>query len=918
MPIPFTQLNPQDEFEQRSLARFQGLPAPTPTPTSTSTPQFQDTTGSGEQPTGAMASLVQPAMPVPGAVPEPFFDPSKLEIDPNPADAAAIEQGQEMANALTGVQPTSAADAEPTPTPAEQPAPAQSPAQDPNHLTSKNLGDAAVEQFGLAAGDQAKAREIEQNLHGDTMHWDTNTQKMEPGGNGELDDAEIAAHSADVMSSWKEGEAKIMADASAKLKANLEKLQANQEDLQLRYHQAIDDVATTYINPSELYDKGGFGAQIGMAGSAFLDTWFAMKGFNVPSFGAQWDRAIEQNIMAQKSKLEAKNAKVTGFAKLWDMAGQLATTEEGRIAATKDMMKANLLGQYIAQMKPFDSLQASRDKQALAAKAAREMGRTAQEWGERLTDEAQKAAQLEIQRAEYEHKVAQDNLKNKALAQAKGLGTNVGGVRASAGDIDKTYSTLMKVNPNQVPESAFDGLLNTFEQVVPANQANVINHILGGANEKESDWQPIYGVRGDQKVVVGYYNQKAEKPKEISDSIDAMKNFEGVTYTLTRINDAVAEVLAEAQANPETQHNLAEGLIGGWWNTLLKKPSASLTPKQRALQALVSQQTLEELHRLSGGAVTLDEGTRFNQFLPTTAFDRAGRPLGGVSTAMQILGQKAQDAMNKLGNGTGSVYMVGNAKGPATRLVDRLSTKMGVGRVGNTDIDLNRVRAKGNDAPPAAADATPSLTGSSDYTTSEGFAGKAIQAQRQSGLIPAPKTAAEKSPLVMPPSLKKAVENYFAGEPIDDKDQKALEHHGETVAAVLRKQEEAHTGNLGDITRGTAQEIRDLAAGVKDNDQQGALMFVAAQRLDVLAAEFDQLKKDGLKDTNPEAYHAKLAKEIAEVQKSVDAALKFKVKTKAPPQTPEEIDAAYKAAVTKKNAKATADIGSADWFKAKD
>lgn len=929
MPTPtFTQLNPQDEFQQRALARFQGTPMPQPSPT------FQDTAGSGEQLTGAMASLAQPAMPVPGAVPEPFFDPNKLEIDTpeiplNPDNLAAMAQGKEMANALTGdkteLLPAKAgkAPAKPEPLPAtsgKPPAevqPLQAGAQDPNYLNSKNLGDAAVEQYGVAAGDYAKARAIEQNLNGDNMHWDTNTQKMEPGGNGELDEAEIAAHVADVTASWKEGEAKIATDTAAKLKANLEKLQANQEDLQLRYHQAIDDVANTFINPAELYDKGGFGAQIGMAGSAFLDTWFAMKGFNVPSFSAQWDRAIEQNINAQKSKLEAKNAKVTGFAKLWEMAGQLASTEEEQIAATKDMMKANLLGQYIAQMKPFDSLQASRDKQALAAKAAREMGRTAQEWGQRLADNAQKAAQLEIQRAEYEHKVAQDALKNKTLAQVSSRGASVGGVKASAGDINKSYQALINLDPTTVPPGALDGVVETFGQMGNDDQALIVNHLLGGHNEKNTAYKPILGLKNGQKAVIGFYNPKAEIDDTKKKSLDKMAGFVEAADTLSEINEAVSEVIAEASTNPDAVKSFASGAVDTWWSGVING-GAPLTAKQKNLQRLISAEALARLHDLSGGAVTADEGVRFKQFLPTSAFDKAGRLIPGVSSAMQILGTIAEKKLNSIGTGTDSVYMVGDPTGPAQALVDRLASKMKRGRVIKTDISLNKTKAEGLDAPPAESDATSSLEPSDSYITTQGIAGRALKAQRDAGIIPAPKTASEKSPMVMPSKLKKAAASYFSGEPIDERDQKALERHGETVAAVLRKQEEAHTGNLGDITRGTAQEIRDLAPSVVGNDQQGALMLVTAQRLDGLAAKFDALKSDGLKDTNPEIYHAKLAQEIAEVKKSVDAALKFKVKTKAPPQTPEEIDAAYKAAVEKKKAKANADIGSPEWFKLED
>lgn len=914
-PTPFTQLNPQDEFQQRALARFQGEP---PAPT------FQDLTGSGEQPTGAMASLAQPAMPVPGAVPEPFFDPNKLEIDPAPAiplnadTLGAMAQGKQMANALTG-EP---AGTELLPATAKNPGTATTenlPAKEGktpaaveplgvgagNPLTPGANGMAAAELYGQSEANSQQADKLVKDvLVKDTQHWDSETQQMVDGGNNEPDDAEIAAHVAGIHDDWKAAEAKIMASTAEKLKANLEKLQANQERIQLGYQQAVDDVARTYINPSELWDKGGMGAQIGLPAASFLDTFFAMKGFNVPSFSAPWDKQIENNITAQRSKLDAKNAKVAGFAKLWDMAGQLASTEEQQIGITKDLMKANLLGQYIAQMKPFDSIQASKDQHLLAAKALRELAETQQKRAQDFANNAYRARDQEIRERQADAANALNQAKANAMRGAGRLGSGVGASRAIASTGDKriTHDFLMKQDPLRFDAKDGQRHAATFASMDDYYRNKILNHLVG--DDKETDYRIYYTIDEDgSSKAAGAYDMKAVKGTVQEKEIGVLQELRASAGLITQVNEAMADVMMEAKENGEDLTKMSiGGALSKWWNAKLGNAGAELTQKQRALDVLLRSKSLHELHGLSGGAVTKDEGVRFEHFIPTGAFDDAGRLRTGISSAMSGIAERAHRSANLLvGQATGSNFKLG--RNPA---VDALLSQTKDQPLFSAGIERQSAIAHGADGKPKATKEG-SLEPNSSYTK-PGLRAKFNPYQNQDEL-----PAHEVAPFSMG-KLRKPAVDYFNGKNVDPDTVTKIKNYGETIVAMIRLQDEiGEGGDMSGMARGAARDILHVANNLKNDDTRELSMHRAAKTLQEAAKTLDAMSKSPARKADPEVYRKKLDLELAKVKAAIEASLNFDPKPAPEVKTPEEVNAAYE----KVNADNKLDVNNPAWWQGK-
>jgi hypothetical protein len=895
-PTPFTQLNPQDEFQQRALARFQGEP-PMPVPNGVTgmpapTPEQPfDLTGSGEQPTGAMASLLPPA---PAQTPAPL---APAQATP-PVDPQVEAEARQWANVATG-EPQPAPSAPPTEQTAQTP---QSTTGNP--LTPESNGMAAAELYGQSeANSQQADKLVKDTLVKDTQHWDGETQQMVEGGNGEPDDAEIAAHVAGIHDDWKAAEAKIMASTAEKLKANLEKLQANQERIQLGYQQAIDDVARTFINPSELWDKGGMGAQIGLPAAAFLDTFFAMKGFNVPSFSAPWDKQIENNIMAQRSKLEAKNAKVAGFAKLWDMAGQLASTEEQQIGITKDLMKANLLGQYIAQMKPFDSIQASKDQHLMAAKALRELAKTQQERAQDFANNAAKARDQELRERQIEADIALKQAALNAKKGAAGLGSGVGTSRAiaSTGDQRATHDYLMKQDGLRFSEQDGARHANAFGAMPNYRQNEVLNHLIG--DDKKTDYRIFYTIdENGNTPAAGAYDVSAIKGAVQTDEIKALQDLRDKAGFISQVNNAMADVMMEAKQNGEDLNKIS--LSGGaskWWNQKLNNPGKELTAKQRALDVLLRSKSLAELHELSGGAVTQDEGIRFERFIPTGAFDAAGRLRTGVSSAMSGIAKRAQEKANIVGQATGSAYKLG--QNPA---IDKLLSKAKDQPIYAGGIERQAAIAGATDADPTATKEG-SLEPNSSYTKPD------LRTKMNPNLNPDELPAHEVAPASMG-KLRKPAVDYFGGKKVDPETVTKIKNHGETVVAMIRKQDEiGEGGDMGGMARGAARDILHVANNLKNDDTQELIMHRAAKTLQDAAKTLDAMSKSPARKADPEVYRKKLDLELAKVKAAIEASFNFDPKPAPEAKTPEEVNAAYE----KANADNKLDVNDPAWWQGK-
>ena len=617
----------------------------------------------------------------------------------------------------TGVTPAAetAATAQPAAA-AGAPGPGGLPTQNETLSNPENFTSAGISYISEGAKDARRGDQHEAQALKDTDN------------DGVIDAAEEAAAVSGIMDDWKMEDAKIMADVGGKLQKNLEALQKQQEDIQMRYDQTFEEVANTYINPAELWDKGGAGAKIGMAGGAFLDTWFAMKGWNVPSFSATWDKAVEGNVKAQVSKLEQGNKKLAGFDRVWQMAGTMARNREDQIDITKDLLKANALGQYLARMKPYNSLQAIRDKEMAAAKIARETGKTKQERGEKLMEVGMKLRDQQIKEAELTIKQQMADLAAKKAKQAAVAGSGRGASKAAAGNASASIAHMRKWDANKLTDTEVDTHIANFKGAMPGDQDAIMSNLLSGG-DKKAKWRPIYAIQNGVKRVVGYYDNASEGDSVKKEHIAKLEQYTRIGAKLTKINNLAIEAMAEVArdgGNPADFSTTAA--LSKWWGDKAKqdpKEYLSKYPAMFAFQQATSMEALKELHDLSGGAVTDNEAKRFEQFMPTGGFTRDGRMTTRMTSAMSILGDRSREEVAAIGTATGSVYRTQGVPtdvnsqeyqefmklSPAKRAVARLAAATETEDFQTTDIDLAKAIAEGLDAPKIGAKASDSPLG---------------------------------------------------------------------------------------------------------------------------------------------------------------------------------------------------------------
>lgn len=568
--------------------------------------------------------------------------------DPTVSPAvAATSQAADQANAniQAKAEPTGAAFAEAVfgdPKPAQSQAPV-----DPNdpYAADRNR----LEKDGVKAIDESFKIEMGAATR-DDRHLNPETGEMDPGGNNILDVEEMAAHVSSIESAWREADEGIKARVALDYKNNLEKLQEEQHRIKAQYSAMVDEVANTYINPAELWDKGGFGARIGIPGAAALDTFFAMKGWNVPSFSAQWDKAVEGNVIAQKSKLTQKTGKLAGFEKLWDMAGQIATNEKEQIAYTSDLLKATTMGQYVHQLAPFKSLAAAADAQAMKADAMRKIGKM-------MMDQVNNMDQMALRRKTQADADALARLKYELEAEklrrlkgAKDTGAGVGNSNFASKNLGASWKHMgswdaVNITPKDAARHA-----KMFGQGVPGQQSAVLNKLMG---VKKGNWTPVEGLKNGKRVVIGFYDTESTSPGQNKDDVALLRQYLDDSETIGRFNETYVRAVKEAIAEGDTSFS-----VGGTAEMFMAKlkGQAGLTGARAELAAMVAEKTLEELHRLSGGAVTEGEAVRFNNLMPAIAVDKSGVIRTDVSRAMRDIVLKSERKTSQMNQATGAFF----------------------------------------------------------------------------------------------------------------------------------------------------------------------------------------------------------------------------------------------------------------------
>lgn len=554
---------------------------------------------------------------------------------------AATSQAADQTNAAiqAKAEPTGAAFAEAVfgdPKPAQSQAPV-----DPNDPYAADRNK--MEKDGVKAIDESFKIEMGAATR-DDRHLNPETGAMDPGGNNILDAEEIAAHVSSIESAWREADEGIKARVALDYKNNLEKLQEEQHRIKAQYSAMVDEVANTYINPAELWDKGGFGARIGIPGAAFLDTFFAMKGWNVPSFSAQWDKAVEGNVIAQTSKLAQKTGKLAGFEKLWNMAGQIATNEKEQIAYTSDLLKAATMGQYVHQLAPFKSLAAAADAQAMKADAMRKIGTMMMNQVNNMDQMAlRRKTQVDadaLARLKYELEAE----KLRQLKKTKEAGSGMGDLlRPPKGDevavAERTVDGILKMSPGQMSEKTMERLIPLTAGASVSRRLRVLNKIVTGEDNKAAQLAPIMLQRQGAVRLVGYYDatKNNEGVKTVMEKVTAVAEAEA---DLAKFNEDWREVVKQYAGDP-SKVGIVD-IVSDWKNR--KLGDVRRTPAEQRLLASWARIKGAVMHANIGAGQTASEVENLAPWLPKTT-NAAGHVSFGVSGAMGIL---VDDLMNRV------------------------------------------------------------------------------------------------------------------------------------------------------------------------------------------------------------------------------------------------------------------------------
>ena len=301
--------------------------------------------------------------------------PGPGEVASAPVNSA-VAQAQQMANALTTEQPAKVTNPnQPSGSPPQSGSPSGSPSG--SEASSSGASGSVKTEAGspelLAKYDTYRQAADEQMMGMYAQEANGRARQLEDRNNNGIPDAEEEAGD---ISRIMDEHAAALKDAermtAERLLANNRELKARKTQYMQQMQRNLEYLANNPINPMAVAGSGA--GMAGMAGAAFFDTYYALKGWKVPSMTKAWDDAIARNLEAQKALMDAGKETGEGFKQLWSMAVSAADTEKDAIENMKAMYATSLMASQLRELAPYKAAAAQRDRAEITAKIYGELG----------------------------------------------------------------------------------------------------------------------------------------------------------------------------------------------------------------------------------------------------------------------------------------------------------------------------------------------------------------------------------------------------------------------------------------------------------------------------------------------------------------------------------------------------------------
>jgi hypothetical protein len=407
-------------------------------------------------------------------------------------------------------------------------------------------------------------------------------------GDGVPDMEQIAAGQAAIDNEYIKQKSNIDIEHMRKVVALKEATDEKIRSYNQKLEATVEEMARTPIDPNQLWANNGM-AMAGMIGAAAADTFFSMKGWNVPSLSRVWDKALENDIAMQNRRLETKQASVEGYKMLVAKAKALGGDEAETQEAVKLLLTQQAMNSSIEKLAPFKAAAAQQDAARMASQQYEILQKRQSElrdtFGKNMTENA-RIQEAQINQSLERAKMENDSAYRTAMLLMQNLkkGGGSGGSGGSGGGGGGA-------RPPKASGGS-DGLLATKQRAMA---------VFGRNPKEEKDFlelkqrDPLTGRNRIFALVQVHGDGAREK---ITDNI---ADYRKVQLSAARVREAIKLVNAEAAA----------GKIGrdDWAKVTLNKDNklgitAGANPALLELEQAMQFFTAKPRHDMSGGAVT--------------------------------------------------------------------------------------------------------------------------------------------------------------------------------------------------------------------------------------------------------------------------------------------------------------------------
>jgi hypothetical protein len=430
-----------------------------------------------------------------------------------------------------------------------------------------------------------------------------------------------------------------------RLLANNRELKARKTQYMQQMQRNLEYLANNPINPMAVAGSGA--GMAGMAGAAFFDTYYALKGWKVPSMTKAWDDAIARNLEAQKALMDAGKETGEGFKQLWSMAVSAADTEKDAIENMKAMYATSLMASQLRELAPYKAAAAQRDRAEITAKIYGELGNRYMA----VANHFKQAYDSEWKIYESKEKLALAREKAKLGQRASARAGAAGAYRANA----KAANVSSVVSPHILEALGWKD-----------EKGNLDVPVVISKPVMEADGRMV--MRPTLMLRKGPTTEGMRKTlNEYSSSMITKQNF--VTH-LGRISGPKELATAWRQRD-------FKGIAGA----LSKRINVGETKAANALRAELGMFLAAYVKQISGAAVTDNEFTRhmanlkipgdassIREFItnPDTSPDKIARLMAAAMATVDAMGQADERLM--LSGSFGEAYAVPKARKAANEM----------------------------------------------------------------------------------------------------------------------------------------------------------------------------------------------------------------------------------------------------------